>query len=294
MPRLPDVASRCGLLLVAIAVAAAPVPTARVSRSIAGSVVTYTTMPGDTLASVAARFGVEVGTLATDNNLRADTVLRAGRVLQVDARHIVPAILGEDIVINIPQRMLFTIDEAGVPLGYPVAVGRPDWPSPIGQFEIGTKEIDPTWDVPLSIQREMARAGRRVLTTVLPGPNNPLGDRWLGLKDMGIGIHGTNQPTSIFRVTTHGCIRLHPDDIRALYDRVEVGTPVRLVYEPVLVAVGDDGRVWLEVHRDVYGRVDNLASLATELLKEAGVEAIVDPALIRRCVEEHSGRPCGV
>ena len=95
-------------------------------------------------------------------------MLRAGRVLQVDARHIVPAILGEDIVINIPQRMFFTIDEAGVPLGYPVAVGGLTRHHRIEQFGIGTKEINPTWDVPLSIQREMARAGQRVLTTVLP------------------------------------------------------------------------------------------------------------------------------
>lgn len=284
---------RHGLFLLAVVVASGPLSSLSVSRWIAGSVDIYTTVPGDTLASVGARFGVEVATLAADNNLRANTALRAGHELQVDRRHIVPAIPANSILINIPQRMLFVLDEEGVPLAYPVAVGRSDWPSPIGHFEVGAKEIDPTWDVPISIQREMARAGRQVLTVVPPGPNNPLGDRWLSVKDTGVGIHGTNQPTSIFRFTTHGCIRLHPDDARALFDRVEIGTPVHLVYEPVLVAIDEGGRVWLEVHRDVYGRVGDLAGVAIDVLQQAGAERI-DPALVLRCVQQRSGRLCGL
>ena len=218
-----------------------------------------------------ARFGVEASVLAEDNDMPTGRALRPGQVLLVDSRHIVPAGLAEGILINIPQRMLFVARGNGVEGAFPVAVGRRDWPSPIGTFEVGAKEIDPTWDVPVSIQREMAQAGRAVLKTVLPGPDNPLGDRWLGLKDIGVGIHGTNQPTSVFRVTTHGCIRLHPDDARVLFELVEVGSPVRIVYEPVLVAVDDGNHVWLEVHRDAYGRAGDLSRIARDRCRKPGL-----------------------
>lgn len=257
-----------------------------------GAVSPYTVQHGDSLISIGARFGVEAATLAQDNNLATGTAVGPGLVLLVDSRHIVPAGLEDGILVNIPQRMLFVARGKGVEGAFPVAVGRRDWPSPIGTFEIGAKEIDPTWDVPVSIQREMAQAGRAVLKTVLPGPDNPLGDRWLGLKEMGVGIHGTNQPTSVFRVTTHGCIRLHPDDARVLFELVEVGSPVRIVYEPVLVAVDDADRVWLEVHRDAYGRAGDLSRIARELLQEAGVADTVDAGTVRRCLQERRGRPC--
>jgi L,D-transpeptidase ErfK/SrfK len=262
------------------------------SQLMTGAVTPYTVQPGDSLISMGARFGVEASTLAEDNDMPTGRALRPGQVLLVDSRHIVPAGLEDGILINIPQRTLFVARGNGVEGAFPVAVGRRDWPSPIGTFEVGVKEIDPTWDVPISIQREMAEAGRAVLKTVLPGPDNPLGDRWLGLKEMGVGIHGTNQPTSVFRATTHGCIRLHPDDARVLFELVEAGSPVRIVYEPVLVAADDSNQVWLEVHRDAYGRAGDLFRIAVDLLQEAGVGDAVDAAAVRRCVQERRGRPC--
>jgi L,D-transpeptidase ErfK/SrfK len=262
------------------------------SHVMTGAVTAYTVQPGDSLISMGARFGVEASVLAEDNDMPTGRALRAGQVLLVDSRHIVPAGLEGGILINIPQRMLFVARGQGVERAFPVAVGRRDWPSPIGTFEVGAKEIDPTWDVPISIQREMAQAGRAVRKTVLPGPDNPLGDRWLGLKNIGVGIHGTNQPTSVFRVTTHGCIRLHPDDARVLFALVEVGSPVRIVYEPVLVAVDEGNHVWLEVHRDAYGRAGDLSRIARDLLQEAGVGDAVEAGALRRCVQERRGRPC--
>jgi len=262
------------------------------ARLMTGAVTPYTVQPGDSLISLGARFGIDASTLAEDNDMPTGRALRPGQVLLVDGRHIVPAGLEDGILINIPQRMLFVARGNTVEGAFPVAVGRRDWPSPIGTFEVAAKEIDPTWDVPISIQREMARAGHAVLKTVLPGPDNPLGDRWLGLNEMGLGIHGTNQPISVFRVTTHGCIRLHPDDARLLFELVEVGSPVRIVYEPVLVAVDDGHRVWLEVHRDAYGRAGDLFRIAVDLLHEAGVGDAVDAAAVRRCVQERRGRPC--
>ena len=265
-----------------------------VSCAITGTVSTYSAQHGDSLISIAARFGVDPTALAEDNRLRPGTVLRAGDALHVDNRHIVPGELDDGILINIPQRMLFVARENRLAGAYPIAVGQSDWQTPIGTFAIGTMEIDPTWDVPVSIQREMAGAGRPVLTAVPPGPANPLGDRWLGLKGISVGIHGTNQPTSVFRFATHGCIRLHPDDVRQLFELVEVGSPVTIVYQPVLVAVDEQGQAWLEVHPDPYGRVGDLSRLAGVLLRDAGVPDAANATGVRRCVRERRGRPCQV
>jgi L,D-transpeptidase ErfK/SrfK len=267
---------------------------ARVSCTVSGGLTTHTAQRGDSLISLGARYGVAAATLADDNHLRPNSVVRAGDVLYIDNRHIVPADLLDGIVINIPQRMLFVARHNRLLAAFPVAAGRPDWPSPIGRFAIGVKEIDPTWDVPVSIQKEMARAGKSVLAAVPPGPENPLGDRWLGFKDMSVGIHGTNQPTSIYRLTTHGCIRLHPDDARRLFDLVEVGSPVTIVYQPVLVTVDDEGRVWLEVHRDAYGDVADLSVAARDLLRDAGVDDPLTDARVRACLQDRRGRLCQV
>ena len=69
------------------------------------------------------------------------------------------------------------------------------------------------WIVPESIQEEMRREGKDVLTRVPPGPDNPLGRHWIGLSIGGIGIHGTIAPSSVYHFRSHGCIRLHPDDV---------------------------------------------------------------------------------
>ena len=78
-----------------------------VSCAITGTVSTYSAQHGDSLISIAARFGVDPTALAEDNRLRPGTVLRAGDALHVDNRHIVPGELDDGILINIPQRMLF-------------------------------------------------------------------------------------------------------------------------------------------------------------------------------------------
>ena len=133
----------------------------------------------------------------------------------------------------------------------PVAVGRPQWATPRGSFTIVLREENPTWDVPRSILDEARRRGRSHPARVPPGPDNPLGAFWLGLSQGSIGLHGTNAPSSIYSFASHGCVRLHPDDIAWLFPRVAVGDRVELIYEPVLLAaVG--AQVFLEVHRDAY------------------------------------------
>jgi L,D-transpeptidase ErfK/SrfK len=227
-----------------------------VSYQMTGQVIQHTVERGETLASLGARHGVAPATLAADNGLARNARLVVGRALRIDTRHIAPSLPGAALVINIPQRMLFLFENGTAQSAFPVALGRPTWPTPIGAFSILTKEIDPTWDVPPSIQQEMRRAGQRPLTKVAPGPDNPLGDRWFGLTLPGIGVHGTNAPLSIYRHQTHGCIRLHPEDIHALFDQVPIGAAGEIVYQPVLfAAIG--GRVYVESHPDVYRRMSN-------------------------------------
>jgi L,D-transpeptidase ErfK/SrfK len=168
-------------------------------------------------------------------------------------QHLVPNELSSGVILNVPQRMIFVMEDGVAVASYPVGLGRPSWPTFLGPFSIEVKEIDPVWDVPPSIQEEQRRAGKEVLTRVAPGPTNPLGKYWLGLSVPGFGIHGTNAPRSISRFESHGCIRLLAAHIEDLFMRVQVGTPGLSVYQPVLLAV-IDGELWLEAHPDVYRR----------------------------------------
>ena len=273
-------------LAVALAVAAAATdPPARVP----GRVRTHEVRAGDTLASLGARAGIEVQTLARDNRLNVSARLTPGARLLLDNRHIAPEGFSDGVVLNVPQRMLFVFKGATPIRAFPVAVGRADWRTPIGAYAVAVKEQDPVWDVPVSIQREMALGGRSVLTKVQPGPTNPLGRHWIGLTLPGVGIHGTNQPTSIYRFTTHGCIRLHPDDVADLFQLVEVGTPVHIIYVPVLLGV-EGGDVFLEVHQDVYRRTGAMAAQVIEPLRAAGLEQLERSPAIARIISERAGR----
>lgn len=272
----------CRVLLVVLALTGEP--------RVAGTVAWHDVTAGESLISISARFGVEVSTLASDNGLKSGAPLSPGRRLLVDHRHIVPFTAVDGIVINIPQRMLFVVSNGRLMGGFPVALGRADWPTPVGRFAVRTKELDPTWDVPLSIQHEMAAAGKDIVVKVPPGPANPLGAHWLGLTAESVGIHGTNVPTSIHRFTTHGCIRLHPDDAATVFGLVDVGTPVTIVYEPVLVARLPTGETLLEVHRDPYRRGGATVAAARRLLAEVGVDTAAATADVTRIVSAKAGR----
>jgi L,D-transpeptidase ErfK/SrfK len=256
---------------------------------VVGAVTDYVVKKGDTLRSIAARFGVDIGTLARENAFRSDRTLMAGESLRIDHRHLVPdALRSVDLVVNIPQRMLFYRRTDGATVGYPVAVGRPDWRTPGGPFTVTVLEPHPTWEVPRSILEESRRKGRSQRPVVPPGPDNPLGDFWIGLSLAGIGIHSTNVPSSIFGAVSHGCIRMHPSDIAQLFGDVRVGAAGVIVYEPVVLSASDDG-VYLEVHRDVYRRATEPRDVARKLASANGVSDRVDWTLADAVVAAREG-----
>jgi lipoprotein-anchoring transpeptidase ErfK/SrfK len=122
------------------------------------------------------------------------------------------------IVINVPGRTLSLVEGPRLVARYPVAVGRPGTPTPQGTFRILQMAKDPTW----------APRGGRV---VPPGPDNPLGSRWMRITADGYGIHATNDPASIGHARSKGCIRMLPADAEAVFARVGRGTRVDIVYE---------------------------------------------------------------
>jgi lipoprotein-anchoring transpeptidase ErfK/SrfK len=103
---------------------------------------------------------------------------------------------------------------------YPIAVGQAGLETPAGLYTINDRQINPSWNVPNSDW-----AGDLAGTVVPPGPGNPLVARWLGIYD-GVGIHGTDDIGSLGTAASHGCIRMNPTDVIALFPLVPIGTPV--------------------------------------------------------------------
>ena len=264
------------------------IPVFLLLAQIVGSEFTHTVATGDSLASIGARYGVDLRVLAEANGLKPTERLKPGQTLRIDNRHIASRSDGADIVINVPQRMLFHFDQHQVTCSYPIAAGKPDWRTALGDFEVMRKEEDPTWDVPLSIQEEMRRAGNPVVTKVPPSPENPLGEYWIGLSLPGIGIHGTNAPSSIYKLATHGCIRLHPEDIRNLFPEVDIGMKGRIIYEPVLMTKVEN-TVYLEVHQDVYKTAPDPFRTVVHLASTGGFLEMLDLALVKEVINKRDG-----
>ena len=260
--------------------------------ALVGGQTVYRVKAGDTVGSISARFGVERATLIEMNQLTASSPLVAGQSLLVDNTHIAVANPQVNLTINIAQRLLVLVEGESA-RAFPITVGRRTWPTPVGAFTIESKETDPVWDVPVSIQREMEQEGKPVIARMDASPLNPLGRHWIGLSLPGLGIHGTNAPSSIYAFASHGCVRMHPDDVAVLFARVEVGMTGVLTYQPVIVAV-IDGRVWIEAHRDEYRRTTSAGVLVRAAVEREGLASRTNWALVDEVLRQRRGRAVDV
>ncbi len=254
-----------------------------------GSELIYTVQKSDSLARIGARFAVDPALLARSNGLSARARLSVGQSLRIDNQHIVPPALDEGILVNVPQRILYLFHEGALVAWYPVGLGRADWQTALGRFRVVQKEREPTWHVPVSIQKEMLQHREPVRTSVPPGPENPLGHYFLRLSESACGIHGTIASASIYTFQTHGCIRLHPDDVAELFPRVAVGTPVWIDYEPILLAQGPDGSVFLEANPDVYRRSGDPAAAVAAMVSQEGFTVRLDPVRVDAVLAARDG-----
>jgi L,D-transpeptidase ErfK/SrfK len=216
-----------------------------------------TTVFEDTLYDLAYKYGVGSEELIAVNPGVDPWVPGAGKQITIPGRHILPSAPPDGIVVNLPEHRLYYYPKAkrGAPrvvITYPVSIGRLDAATPLGLTHVISKDKDPTWFPTASVRAEHLRNGDPLPPTVPPGPKNPLGKFRIRLA-AGQGtylIHGTNNPLAVGMPVTHGCIRMFPDDVAALFPMVAVGTAVHLVNEPVKVA-WVDGELLLEAHPPV-------------------------------------------
>jgi len=280
-------AAALALLLFAAPAPAGPEPAAGL-RPVLGRIDKTLVKVDDTLLDVAFehRLGFEA---VTRLNPEIDPWIPVpGTVVLLPTRYVLPRAHHEGLVINVPEMRLFDFTVPDGPEVFALAVGDQADPSIMGDFRVGPKRSNPTWNVPKSI-----RAKRPELPAqVPPGPENPLGSRWITIGHTSYGIHGTNVRWSIGRQATHGCLRLYEDEVQRLFDRVPEGTRIQIVYQPSKWGLAD-GRIYLEAHPDLYGLVKELDA-AFQVPSDLGLLSAIDLDRARQVLEEARGIPVEV
>ena len=231
-----------------------------------------------------------------------------GTPIYLPTQTILPDAPRTGIVVNVPAMRLFyfvtekTADGGAVTrvTSHPIGVGVQGWATPFGEAKVTQKARDPVWYVPASVRKEHAERGDPLPSVVPPGPDNPLGKHAMALSIPGYLIHGTNKPAGVGMRSSHGCIRLYPEDVEALFERVTRGTAVRLVNQPVL-AGWRDGQLYLEIHPPLAEETHDLLAEADAAIKgalaRAGVPAAsveIDRVALQQMVKEQRGMPMPV
>lgn len=294
---LPEVAGTPSTPDVSAPAESPEIATAEEPRSdrIVGTKGVYTVVKADTIRLVAAKLGVTQQHLRSVNGLDAKAYLKIGQKLAYNNRKIIPQKMRDGIVVNIPDRTLYYFQQGALITSLPVALGSSTknekyvWQTPVGKFKVTAKVKDPVWTVPPSIQTEMEEKGKDVITSVPPGPENPLGKYAIKTSIPGILIHSTTKPGSIYSFSSHGCIRVSPDQMEGFFPRIKVNTRGEIIYKPVKLAVADNGRVYLEVHPDVYNRNSNLVAEARQLVEKQQLSELVDWDKLQSVVKQKRG-----
>jgi L,D-transpeptidase ErfK/SrfK len=253
-------------------------------REFSGKFGEYTVKPGEDLYVIARNHGLAIEHFMFANAIPGLTVAE-GRKIIVPTRRIPPSVsMANGLVLNLPERGIYLYKNSSIVKFYPAAIGAADkWKTPTGSTSIINKTVNPTWYPPEWADKD---------EPVAPGPENPLGDRWMGLGLPGYGIHATNNPSSIGLATSHGCIRLYPEMAHDLFERVYVGMPVQIIYEPVKIGYDPTDRMlYMEVFPDVYSKTSSLLNEANRVLAQYGLSGFVDPAAVKWIVERRRGIP---
>ena len=220
---------------------------------VVGSITTVEAGYDDTLVDIARRHGLGYHDIVRANPDVNVWLPGEGTEVVLPTRFVLPSGPRRGIVLNLAEYRMYYYPEPapGEPayvMTYPISIGRMDWETPLGMTSVVAKVVNPSWYPPASVRQERINEGREPLPRIVPpGPENPLGSRAMRLGLPGYLIHGTNRPAGVGMRVTHGCIRMFPEDIEYLFDKVAVRTDVRIVNEPVKIGWNGDELV-MEVH----------------------------------------------
>jgi len=208
--------------------------------------------PNDTLLDIARRYDVGLNEITAANPDVDPWLPKPGDWVVVPGRFILPDAPRKGIVVNLPEMRLYYYPppqpgHQAVVITHPLSIGAEGKTLPLGATSIIEKIKDPTWYAPKSIIEEHEADGRPAPKVVPPGPDNPLGQFAMRLGWSSYLIHGTNHPFSIGMRVSHGCLRMYPEDIATLFQKVAVGTPVRVI-DKAYKAGWRDGKLYLEAH----------------------------------------------
>ena len=275
------------------------------AQDVVGVVQVVRATKDDTLSDIARRFNVGYEELLRANPKVDPWLPGEGREIVVPTQFILPDAPRTGLVINIAAMRIFYYPpvkrgERAIVITHPIGIGKVGWRTPEGVTKIVRRQKDPTWRVPESVRKEHHDNGEDLDPVIGPGPENPLGKYAFYLQWPSYLIHGTNKPAGVGLRSSHGCIRLYPEDIEQFYDLVPIGTQVRVVNQPFVFGwrdaqlymqpfdvLEDDTRDWAKAQRKLLS-----SSLAARLQRELQAQKErVDWSLIASLASNPRGVP---
>ncbi|MBK6672473.1 MAG: L,D-transpeptidase family protein [Proteobacteria bacterium] len=204
----------------------------------------------DTLPDIARRFNLGYEEIVRANPGVDPWLPGAGKEIVLPTQFVLPNSVRQGIVINIAAMRLFYFPptkpgEKQVVYTHPIGIGRVGWQTPEGATKVVSKQKDPVWIPPASVRKEHKENGEILPARVPAGPDNPLGKYKFTLGWPSYLIHGTNKPYGVGLRSSHGCIRLYPEDVEKIFAMVNPGTGVTVVNQPFVFG-WHDGELYLQ------------------------------------------------
>lgn len=204
----------------------------------------------DTLPDIARRFNIGYEEIVRANPGVDPWLPGAGKEIVLPTQFVLPNSVRQGIVINIAAMRLFYFPpakpgEKQVVYTHPIGIGRVGWQTPEGATKVVSKQKDPVWIPPASVRKEHKENGEILPARVPAGPDNPLGRYKFTLGWPSYLIHGTNKPYGVGLRSSHGCIRLYPEDVEKIFAMVNPGTTVTVVNQPFVFG-WHEGELYLQ------------------------------------------------
>jgi L,D-transpeptidase ErfK/SrfK len=240
----------------------------------------------DTLSDIARRFNIGYEEIVRANPGMDPWLPGAGKEVVIPTQFVLPNAQRKGIVINVAAMRLYYFPpakpgEKQVVYTHPIGIGKVGWSTPEGTTKVVSKQKDPVWNPPASVRAEHKENGEILPKVVPAGPDNPLGRYKFTLGWPSYLIHGTNKPYGVGLRSSHGCIRLYPEDVEKIFAMVGPGTPVTVVNQPFVFG-WHEGQLYLQAYDVLEDDKRNWTKAQPKLLSKSLSKRIQDQLAARK------------